>query len=959
MKHTKGTRLILSFIACILALILLMGCAAAETAAAGSPRTSQEIIEELAVYYGTYGSEADGKTAELLEELSAVDPAAGAKWQSIMRLWKEVGSDLEINENILPDGLPDTDELCLIVLGFQLNPDGSMKDELIERLTVAKACAEKYPNALLVCTGGGTAAENPEATEAGEMAKWLIASGVDTSRVIVENQSLTTAQNAIFTWKILTEQFPQVKQLAIISSDYHIATGTLLFGAEATLQAEEAGKEIMTVVSNAAWHAPSGTLSPMFQAGALIELSGDVETAFDIYYETYDIHELPVLNKEESGSLQDRYTLEQVVILSRHNLRAPLSKNGSVPSELTPHSWISWSAGSSELTLLGGMEETSMGQYFRKWLDREGLIPENSIPGEGEVRFNARDKQRCRATARYFAAGMLPLADIRVEHPGDDQGTTDFMQPVLHFYSEDYAADATAQVAAMGGETGFDGLAEQNRDVIRLIMDTVDMQDSEFYQSGKYGDLLTDGFGYEMEANKEPDLTGAVKPAYQVADALLLQYYEEPDAVKAAFGHELTEEDWTRLGLFMTTCLEMKHGAPLVAANIANPLLRELKSELQNEGRKFSFFCAHDCTVLGTLSALGAEDFALPGSIETKAPIGVKLVFERRRDHEGQAWYRVSLVYRSTEQIRSGEMLTLDNPPLQYDLKFEGVGTNADGLISEADLFSLFDRSIGKLDEINDTYGQADAAALNAPDAIRERGVLRVGTAGDYKPMSFLDPETGTYWGFDTELAEDLAASLGVEIEYVPTSWPTLMEDTLAGKFDLALCGITITDARKEQALMSEGYLENGKTVLCRVEDAEKYTSLEAINRPEVRVMENPGGQNEKFARENLPDATLIIHDVNQEIPGLVASGEADVMITEVMEAGYYVGQDSRLAAPLMDDPFTSGQLGILMPKGSEGLLEVVNNFLEEEKTKGRLDELAEKYIYRTFTTEEELKPAA
>ena len=57
--------------------------------------------------------------------------------------------------------------------------------------------------------------------------------------------------------------------------------------------------------------------------------------------------------------------------------------------------------------------------------------------------------------------------------------------------------------------------------------------------------------------------------------------------------------------------------------------------------------------------------------------------------------------------------------------------------------------------------------------------------------------------------------------------------------------------------------------------------------------MENPGGLNEKFARENLPDATLIIHDVNQEIPGLIASGEADVMITEIMEAGYYVGQDT------------------------------------------------------------------
>lgn len=511
-------------------------------------RTAQDMIEELAVYYGTYGSEAEEKTAELLDELCAADPVSGAKWGRIMQLWKTVNEDPEINENILPDGLPETDELCMIVLGFQLNPDGSMKDELIERLTVAKASAEKYPNSLIVCTGGGTAAENPDATEAGKMAKWLIENGVDPQRVIVEDQSLTTAQNAIYTYRILTEQYPQVKQLAIISSDYHIATGTLLFGAETTLQAEKAGKETMTVVSNAAWHVPSGTLSTMFQAGALIELSGDVETAFEIYYETYDIHELPA---------------------------------------------------------------------------------------------------------------------------------------------------------------------------IHTVSDT-----------------------------------------------------------------------------------------PTV-------------------------------------------------------------------------------------------------------------------------------------------------------DRICETGVLRVGTAGDYKPMSFLEPETGTYWGFDTELAEDLASSLGVEIEYVPTSWPTLMEDTQTGQFDLAICGITVTDARKEQALMSDGYLQNGKTVLCRAEDAERYTSLEAINRLEVRVMENPGGLNEKFARENLPDATLIIHDINQEIPGLVASGEADVMITEIMEAGYYVGQDSRLAAPLIYEPFTNGQLGILMPKGSEDLLEYVNQFLDDEKKTGRLDELAEQYIYRYIMTEEEQQPAA
>lgn len=242
--------------------------------------------------------------------------------------------------------------------------------------------------------------------------------------------------------------------------------------------------------------------------------------------------------------------------------------------------------------------------------------------------------------------------------------------------------------------------------------------------------------------------------------------------------------------------------------------------------------------------------------------------------------------------------------------------------------------------------GLAETPESDILTEIRERGVLRVGTAGDYQPMSYLDPETGTYIGFDAELAEDLAAALGVTVEYVKTSWPTLMEDTLAGQFDLAVCGITITEARKEQALMSDGYLVNGKTILCRAEDAEKYRSLEAVNKPEVRVMENPGGLNEKFARENLPEATLIIHDVNQEIPGLVASGEADVMITEIMEAGFYVRKDPRLAAPLIHEPFTNGELGFLMQKGNEPLLKFVNAFLVQEKESGRLDELAEKYIY-------------
>lgn len=282
-------------ILCLFVLLSLV-CVCSGCGQKEEKRDRQKIIEEMVVDYGNYGSEADDRIASLLKELRSVDPDAAERWESIMALWKTVNTGLTIHENVLPDGLPNTDELCIVALGFQLNPDGSMRDELIERLTVVLNSAEKYPNALIVCTGGGTAAEDEAATEAGKMAEWLVANGVAAERVIVEDQSVTTAQNAIYSYNVLTERYPQVKQLAIVSSDYHIATGTLLFEAEAVLRAEKAGGEVMHVVSNAAWKAPSGSLSAMFQAGALIELSGDVDTAFEIYFETYDIHELPPLH---------------------------------------------------------------------------------------------------------------------------------------------------------------------------------------------------------------------------------------------------------------------------------------------------------------------------------------------------------------------------------------------------------------------------------------------------------------------------------------------------------------------------------------------------------------------------------------------------------------------------------------------------------------------------------------
>jgi cyclohexadienyl dehydratase len=262
-------------------------------------------------------------------------------------------------------------------------------------------------------------------------------------------------------------------------------------------------------------------------------------------------------------------------------------------------------------------------------------------------------------------------------------------------------------------------------------------------------------------------------------------------------------------------------------------------------------------------------------------------------------------------------------------------------------IFTLYSFTVLAACSNNGTPTEQDSIApVNRKVAeIVERGTLLVGTTGDYRPLSFCEPD-GTYWGFGIEIAKEIAKYLGVEISFVKTSWPTLTADVLAEPqtFDLAIGGITITDTRRENMLMSDGYLANGKTILCRASETDRFRSLADIDKSEVTVMVNPGGLNEKFANENLTHANIVVHQKNEEIPTLVAEGAADVMITEITEAPYYVQTDNRLAAPLLNAPFNHGEIGVLMRKGQEDLLQMVNNVIRQMKSNGSLRKLHEKY---------------
>ena len=294
--------------------------------------------------------------------------------------------------------------------------------------------------------------------------------------------------------------------------------------------------------------------------------------------------------------------------------------------------------------------------------------------------------------------------------------------------------------------------------------------------------------------------------------------------------------------------------------------------------------------------------------------------------------------------------------PLQRTASFASCSSNEDNATEQSNITTIADKVWAFSQTHPDGFTinvrtmteptEGTVIPINGKVAeILDRGIILFGTTGDYRPLSFREPD-GTYWGFGIDVANEIARRLGVDIEFKKTSWPTLTSYVLTEPqiFDLAIGGITITDTRRETMLMSDGYLANGKTILCRASEADRYKSLADIDKPEVTVMVNPGGLNEKFANENLTHANIVVYQKNEEIPTLVAEGEADVMITEITEAPYYVQTDTRLAAPLLNAPFTHGEIGVLMQKGQEDLLQMVNSVIFQMKSDGSLRKLHEKY---------------
>lgn len=232
--------------------------------------TPKEVKDIVAKLISFYGNENRVDIIKYLSDLKEISPEYYEIWNSVFNYWDWIESDMVENIGVAPDGIQDPKKHAFIVLGFALNEDGTMTDELVGRLEVAKASAEKYPDSYVLVTGG---VEKSGWTEGRRMRDWLVENGIAEDRIIVEEKAPDTAGNATNSFDILYNDY-DVNTVSLITSQYHLKRGSILYYTESLLKAKELGVEPIKFIgeANAGWYRADKTSEPLSAKSSSLRL---------------------------------------------------------------------------------------------------------------------------------------------------------------------------------------------------------------------------------------------------------------------------------------------------------------------------------------------------------------------------------------------------------------------------------------------------------------------------------------------------------------------------------------------------------------------------------------------------------------------------------------------------------------------------------------------------------------
>ena len=421
---------------------------------------------------------------------------------------------------------------------------------------------------------------------------------------------------------------------------------------------------------------------------------------------------------KRSDNFHAKYVLKEVVVMSRHNIRSPLSSGGADYQRVTPHTWFAWTSSSSQLSLRGGVLETEMGQFFRKWVVSEGLLPDNYRPEGDEVLFYANSRQRTFATAKYFSAGFLPFANVEITHKYAEDKMDPVFTPQFTKMNDTYRQKVLSEMQALNG--GPQAWMAAQQPTLDLMEEVLDMTNSPAAKNDSahfwYNDIQ-----FKIEKGDEPKMTGGYTLANSVADALVLQCYETESF--APFGHALTMEQWRAIcavkevydGLLFTP-----HSA---AVNLAYPLVSRIREELNRNDRKFMFLCGHDSNLASIGAALGLQFPETENALELHTPIGSKLVFEKWSDGTDE-YVAINMVYQAVGQLQGRTLLSLDMPPMVLPITVEGLTANSDGLYRLSDLDTRMASAMAEYEAIEDV--PTDVKAVRHSEASQPAAIYNL-----------------------------------------------------------------------------------------------------------------------------------------------------------------------------------------------------------------------------------------
>ena len=236
----------------------------------------------------------------------------------------------------------------------------------------------------------------------------------------------------------------------------------------------------------------------------------------------------------------------------------------------------------------------------------------------------------------------------------------------------------------------------------------------------------------------------------------------------------------------------------------------------------------------------------------------------------------------------------------------------------------------------------AAAQAQSALNEILDGGVLKVGTTGDWNPMTVRDPATNSYKGFDIDVMTELAKDLGVEVEFVPTDWKTLVNGVVAGKYHMT-GSASISPARMKVAGFSETYLSVEIYPFTTADKAGDFDGYASINKPGVTVSTTLGTTFEALVKAWFPDAEIKVVEAPARGFQEVLAGRADVFITSNIEGATLAEKHGVVRVP-NTEPRSPSPIAMLLPQDDQVWINYVNNWIKVKEAKGFFEETRRKY---------------